>query len=76
MKNMKNMKNTLDCIGHKLQIPDIVDSDGIYLFDAEGKQYMDLEPGIWCTSLEHKNQRIKNAIRDQMDCIMHSGFLR
>jgi acetylornithine/N-succinyldiaminopimelate aminotransferase len=68
------MKNILDCTGHKLLIPDIVDSDGIYLFDAKGKQYMDLESGVWCTSLGHKNERINNAIRDQMDCIMHSGF--
>lgn len=68
------MKNILACTGHKLLIPDIVDSDGIYLFDAKGKQYIDLESGVWCASLGHKNQRINNAIRDQMDCIMHSGF--
>ena len=68
------MKNILACTGHKLLIPDIVDSDGIYLFDAKGKQYMDLESGVWCTSLGYKNQRINTAIRDQIDCIMHSGF--
>lgn len=52
------MKHILDCTGHKLRIPNIIDSDGVYLFDANGKRYMDLESGIWCTSLGHSNVRI------------------
>ena len=69
-----NMKNILDCTGHKLKIPNIVDSNGVYLFDTDGKRYMDLESGIWCTSLGHKNIRINNAIKKQLDSIMHAGF--
>jgi acetylornithine aminotransferase len=68
------MKNIFECTGHKLKIPNIVDSQGVYLFDADGKRYMDLESGVWCTSLGHKNIRVNNAIKEQIDCVMHSGF--
>jgi len=68
------MKHILDCTGHKLRIPNIIDSNGIYLFDAHGKRYMDLESGIWCASLGHKNIRIGNVIQKQLDRIMHAGF--
>lgn len=68
------MKNILDCTGHKIKVLNIVDSSGVYLFDAHGKRYMDLESGIWCTSLGHKNIRISNVIKKQLDSIMHAGF--
>ena len=68
------MENIFECTGHILKIPNIVASQGVYLFDADGKQYMDLESGVWCTSLGHKNIRVNNAIKEQIDCIMHSGF--
>jgi len=69
-----NMKNIFECTGHKLIIPNIVDSLGVYLFDVDGKRYMDLESGVWCTSLGQKNIRVNNVIKKQIDCIMHSGF--
>jgi len=68
------MKNIFECTGHILKIPNVVDSQGVYLFDEDGKRYMDLESGVWCTSLGHKNIRVNNAIKEQIDCIMHSGF--
>ena len=52
------MENIFECTGHILKIPNIVDSNGIYIFDADGKRYMDLESGVWCTSLGHKNIRV------------------
>ena len=69
------MRNIYNCTGHITQIPNIVDSDGIYLFDDKGKRYMDLESGVWCTSLGHKNSRINDLIKRQIDSIMHTGFL-
>jgi len=35
---------------------------------------MDLESGVWCTSIGHKNQRINETIKKQIDSIMHAGF--
>lgn len=59
---------------HELKIPNIVDSHGVYLIDENGKQYMDLESGIWCTALGHKNKKINNVIKNQIESVMHTGF--
>ena len=68
------MKNVYNCTGHELKIPNIVDSQGVYLFDENRKRYMDLESGVWCTALGHKNERINGIIKKQIDSIMHIGF--
>ncbi len=68
------MKHVLNCSGHELKIADIVDSDGIYVFDDTGKRYMDLESGVWCTSLGHKNAFVNRAIKHQIESLMHAGF--
>ena len=68
------MSKRYNCTGHKLMIPNIINSDGIYIFDDKGKRYMDLESGVWCTSLGHKNTRINNLMKKQIDSIMHAGF--
>lgn len=68
------MDHLYNCTGHELMIPNIVDSEGIYLFDENGKRYMDLESGVWCTSIGHKNNRINEVITKQVNSIMHAGF--
>ncbi len=68
------MSEIYNCTGHDLKIPNIVNSDGIYIFDDKGKSYMDFESGVWCTSLGHKNIRINNLIKKQISSIMHTGF--
>ncbi len=68
------MDNIYNCIGHELKIPNIVDSQGIYLFDEYGKRYMDLTSGVWCISIGHKNMRINDAIKKQIDSVMHAGY--
>jgi len=68
------MNKIYNCTGHSIQISNIVNSDGIYLFDDKGKRYMDLESGVWCTSLGHKNIQINDLIKKQIDSIMHAGY--
>lgn len=68
------MKHVFHCIGHELMLPDIVRSDGVYIFDDTGKRYMDLESGVWCMSLGHKHRRINETISKQIDLIIQSGF--
>ncbi|MBT8370553.1 MAG: aminotransferase class III-fold pyridoxal phosphate-dependent enzyme [Deltaproteobacteria bacterium] len=68
------MNKVYNCTGHTIQISNIVNSDGIYLFDDKGKRYMDFESGVWCTSLGHKNIQINNLIKKQIDSIMHAGY--
>ena len=68
------MEKVYNCTNHSIAIPHVVRSDGIYLFDETGKRYMDLESGVWCTSLGHGNKRINNIIENQIDNVMHAGF--
>ena len=68
------MEHVYICTGHELKIPNIVDSQGVYLFDDKGKRFMDLESGIWCISVGHKNEQINNAVTKQVDALMHAGF--
>ncbi len=68
------MTSVLNCTGHKLKLPNIVDSDGAYLFDDRGIRYLDLESGVWCTPLGHKNARVNAAITRQINSIAHAGF--
>ncbi len=68
------MEHVYFCTGHELLIPNIVKSEGVYLFDDKGKRYMDLESGVWCTSIGHKNEKINSIITKQIDMLMHAGF--
>ena len=68
------MEHVLICTGHELKIPNIVKSKGPYLYDKQGKRYMDLESGVWCTSIGHNNEEINGIIKNQIDSLMHAGF--
>jgi acetylornithine/N-succinyldiaminopimelate aminotransferase len=68
------MKNVLNCTGHELKLPNIVDSDGAFVFDERGERYLDLESGIWCTPLGHKNAGVNAAITRQINLLTHAGF--
>lgn len=71
---MNGMKHILNCIGHELKIPNIVQSKGVNIIDDTGKRYMDLESGVWCISVGHKNRRVNETISNQIDSIIQSGF--
>ncbi len=68
------MEHVFFCTGHELKIPNIVKSEGLYLYDEQGKGYMDLESGVWCTSIGHNNVEINRIIKNQIDSLMHAGF--
>jgi len=68
------MNNIYNCIGHELKIPNIVEGAGIYVTDENGKKFMDLESGVWCTVLGHNDGGVNEVIRKQLDKISHVGF--
>ena len=68
------MEHVFFCTGHELKIPNIVKSKGLYIYDEQGKSYMDLESGVWCTSLGHNNTEINRIIKNQIDSLIHAGF--
>lgn len=44
---------------------------GCYLYDAKGKKHIDLIGGISVCNLGHGNERIKEAVKKQVDDYMH-----
>jgi acetylornithine/N-succinyldiaminopimelate aminotransferase len=68
------MKNIIWSTGHELKIDNIVDSDNCFLFDSNGKRFVDLESGVWCTNVGHNNKRVTNIISTQVNKIIHTGF--
>lgn len=45
----------------------IVDAEGVYFTDAEGKRYLDFSSQLMCSQLGHKNARINRAIQTQAE---------
>jgi acetylornithine aminotransferase len=68
------MHHVYNCTGHELKLPEIVRSETESVFDRDGKRYLDLESGVWCTSIGHNNPRVRDAAFQQWDALMHGGF--
>lgn len=48
---------------------------GIYLYDTNGRKYLDGVSSLWCNLHGHQKQEIDNAIRRQLNKIAHSTML-
>ncbi len=49
----------------------LVRGEGAYVWDAEGKRYLDLFPGWGCNILGHCPPRVVKAIQDQVTRLIH-----
>jgi acetylornithine/succinyldiaminopimelate/putrescine aminotransferase len=47
-------------------------AEGIFIYDAQGKRYYDLNSGISVSSLGHRHPRVVSAIKKQLDRYMHT----
>lgn len=47
---------------------------GIYLYDIYGKEYIDIISSWWSNLLGHSNEKINNAIKNQLDNLEHVIF--
>ena len=55
--------------------PIIIDrGEGIYLYDIEGKSYIDAISSWWVNLFGHNNKRINNALKSQVDKLEHVIF--
>jgi len=50
---------------------EIVKAEGVYLFDASGKKYIDLISGISVSNTGHRHPAVVKAIKDQADKYLH-----
>ncbi len=51
---------------------EIESANGIYLYDKNGKSYIDLISGIGVSGLGHRHPRVVKAVKDQVDKYMHT----
>lgn len=46
-------------------------AEGLYLYDKEGKSYMDLVSGFAVSNIGHRHPKVLDAIRGQLDKFLH-----
>ncbi len=71
---MNNRQIFLTHIGQTSTEPlqiEIVKAKGNYLYDAEGKEYLDLIGGISVSNTGHGNRQVIKAIKQQADAYLH-----
>ena len=49
--------------------------DGVYLYDAEGRKYLDFGAGIAVMALGYNNKRYNDALKAQIDKLIHTSNL-
>ncbi|WP_237228203.1 adenosylmethionine--8-amino-7-oxononanoate transaminase [Rubinisphaera sp. JC750] len=61
---------------HAREKPPIITSgEGFYVFDVEGRKYLDGISSLWCNVHGHRVPELDDAIRSQLDEIAHTTLL-
>lgn len=70
-KNYKQMAQDYIIYGKKLYDEVIDRGEGVYLYDINGKKYIDAMAGIAVNALGYSNEKYKNALKAQIDKVTH-----
>ena len=65
------MQHILKC--HEIVKTDFVRGENCFLYDAEGRQFIDFESGTWCTALGHNHPRVCQVIESRLKQVIHLG---
>jgi acetylornithine aminotransferase len=74
MNSQARQPHLLGYPGHEMLITDIVRASGCSLWDAAGKRYLDMESGVWCTTVGHCHPDLLRVMAEQAARIAHTGF--
>ena len=71
------MEETNQALVHTYnQFPIVLEKgEGVYLFDTDGKKYLDFAAGYAVSSLGYGNQELNDALKSQIDQIFHTSNL-
>lgn len=47
----------------------IVRGEGVYVYDSQGRRYLEGMSGLWCTALGYGNQELVDTVRQQMETL-------
>ena len=57
------------------RFPVVLDhGEGVYLYDTEGKKYLDFAAGIAVCGLGYSNEEYKTALKNQIDLLTHTSI--
>jgi acetylornithine/N-succinyldiaminopimelate aminotransferase len=45
-----------------------------YIYDSEGKKFIDFEAGVWCANIGHNNNRLIGVAEKQIKDCIHHGY--
>lgn len=71
---MDSKRVFLDHVAQTSPFPLMIDvekAEGSYIYDRDGKAYLDLISGIAVTNIGHRHPKVVKAIKDQLDRYMH-----
>ncbi len=80
MRNQDLLTRSLQAVWHPctqmkthetLPLVPIQRGEGVWLYDMDGKRYLDAVSSWWVNLFGHNNPRIKAAIKDQLDQLEH-----
>jgi 4-aminobutyrate aminotransferase-like enzyme len=72
----KHQKYLFSCVSTYYDEPLVVDhAKGNYVYDIDGKEYLDFFGGILTISVGHCNERVTNAIAEQTHKLQHASTL-
>lgn len=64
-------------IEHKKNGPLVITrGQGVFIYDEDGKEYLDAGAGLWCVSLGYSEKRLSQAAARQMDTLPYSHQFR
>lgn len=71
---MERQNSFLNILGQTNQSPYLIDVDraeGIYIYDKNGKAYMDMIAGVAVNNIGHCHPQVTSAIKSQVDKYLH-----
>jgi 4-aminobutyrate aminotransferase len=51
----------------------VVRGDGVYVYTADGKSFLDFSSGLAVLNIGHNHPRVMEAARNQLDSLIHTG---
>ena len=77
MKTSDYMKTTDEYVLHTYnRFPFVLEKgEGVRLYDTDGKEYLDFAAGIAVFALGYNNPKYSEAVKDQVDKLIHTSNL-
>ncbi len=77
METSKKIQEAEECILHAYErFPVVLDrGEDVYLYDVDGNRYLDFAGGIAVNALGYSNEEFKQALKDQIDKLLHTSNL-